>query len=44
MADILDDFMEGIDDIVDETHVPEDLDTRPFSVEDYGIQVSPKLT
>ena len=33
IADILDDFMEGINDIVDETLAPEDLNTHPLSVD-----------
>ena len=37
IANILDDFMEGIDDIVDEAPALEDLATHPLSVEDYSI-------
>ena len=39
MADILDNFIEGIDDLVDDAPapVPEGPDTHPLSVEDYGV-------
>ena len=42
MANIIDDFIEGIDDLIDETAKPEDLDTHPLSVKDYSIPLSPR--
>ena len=40
MADLLDEFMEGLCGVVDET--PEDVTIPPLSADDYKINPSPK--
>ena len=42
MANLLDDFMEGLYGCVDETPVANDTNVSPLSVEDYEIDLSPK--
>ena len=42
MADLLDEFMEGLCGVVDETLKADDTNIPPLHVEDYKINLSPK--